>query len=198
VSTLIQVAEKSQSAQAIKIVNSAMAKLVLGWESEIANIVDGVSLLTNVEESSLSFQPSKGMVRDAMIRALFTASALGCGSYELRALLDAVKPEEIDDAIYEKLKIAVGEYRANYFSDELRNCKSEFDFDNLEQNLVTISQKSQLNFTGAIESVHADKSEFEEHQSQYEDYAYDQWKDQRLEIQTDERAIDDLFDSLND
>ncbi len=198
VGTLIQVAEMLQSDKFFQIVTSAIDALIAGWRSELANIDDGVALLAKVETSTLSFQPSKTAVRESIIRALFIASASGCGSDELRALLDAVKPGEIDDAMQEHLKIAVGEYRALYFSDELRNCKSKSDFDGLEQNLITISESTEINFVGPIESVRAEKSEFEEQQSQYEDHAYEEWKDQRYEIQAGDRALDDLFDSLRD
>lgn len=198
VGTLIQVAETLPSDQFVQILASAIEALIAGWESELANIKDGVALLAKVETSTLSFQPSKDAVRASIVRALVIASASGCGSDELRTLLDAVKPGEIDDALQAYLNIAAGEYRARYFSDELRNCKSESDFDGLEQNLITISDGTKFNFEGPIDSVRTEKSEFEEHQSQYEDHAYEEWKDQRYEIQGGDRALDNLFDSLRD
>ncbi|OQS30432.1 restriction endonuclease [Chromobacterium violaceum] len=196
VGTVIQVAETLQLDQLSQVMASAIDALIADWESEPVDIGDGLALLTEVKTSTLVFQPSSDAVRTRIVRALVMEASTGCRSDELRELLNAVEPEDLDDELNDRLNTAAKVYCAHYFGDELRECKSESEYDALEQDLVAIAKKTNINFEGPINSIRETKAEFEEHQAAYEDQAYEEWKEHRYEIQAEDRALDDLFDSL--
>lgn len=196
IGTMIQVAEKLQSDHLFQVTASAIDGLIAGWESEPADISDGLALLAKVKTTTLVFQPSTDDVSLRIVRALIKAASMGCRSDELRELLSEVEPEDLDDELNDHLNTAAKVYRERYFSDELRECKSESEFDALEEDLATIAERTNINLEGPIDSVRDTKAEFAEHQSAYEDHAYDEWKDRRYEAQAEDRALDDLFDSL--
>jgi hypothetical protein len=196
VRTVVDAAETLQSNQLAQVAASAIDTLFLSWESEPADIREGVALLGKVKAGKLSFQSSNDAVGVRIVRTLVMTASTGCRSDELRELLDAVDSEDLDGDLEESLYAAAEVYRFHYFSDELRECKSESEYDALEADLVTIAERTNFNLEGPIHAIHEAKAEFEEHQAQYEDQKYEEWKELRHESLTDERALDDLFDSL--
>lgn len=196
IGTVIQVAEKLQSEQLFQLMTSAIDGLIASWNSEPADIGDGLALLAEVKTTTLVFQPSNDNVRARIVRALVKEASMGCRSDELRELLNEVEPEDLDDELSNQLNTAARVYRERYFSDELRECKSESEYEALEEDLVTIAERTNINFEGPIDSIRETKAEFAEHQAAYEDHAYEEWKDRRYEIQSEDRVLDDFFDSL--
>lgn len=196
IGTVIQVAEQLQLDQLFQVAASAIDALISSWESEPADISDGLALLAKVKTTTFVFQPSNDEVRRRIVRALIVEASTGCRSDELRELLNEVEPEDVDDELSDHLNIAAKIYRERYFSDELCECKSESEYDALEEDLVTIAERTSINFEGPIDSVRDAKAEFAEQQAAYEDHAYEEWKDRRYEIQAEAQLLDDLFDSL--
>ncbi|BBN90443.1 hypothetical protein AZSP09_34660 [Azospira sp. I09] len=64
----------------------------------------------------------------------------------------------------------------HYFRNELWECKSESEFDVLEEDFATIAAFTNSDFCGPINSVREAKAEFEELQSAYEEQQYDEFK----------------------
>lgn len=196
VGTVIEIAEILQSSQLAEVAAFAVSVLFSSWESKTPVIRDGVALLMAVGSSTLKFHPSNDAVHARILRTLAMEASKGCRSDELRELLDAIKSENIDVDLESLLYTAAEVYRAHYFSDDLKECKSESDYDGLEEDLVSITERTKFNFEGLIHAVHEAKAEFEEHQAYYEDQKYEEWKESRFERHAEDRTIDDLFDSL--
>ena len=197
VATVIQVAEALHSNQQLsQIVDTALDVLITDWESTSFDIVDGISLLTKVENSTLAFEPSNDAVRARIVRALIVQASTGCRSGELHELLNAVSTEDLDDELVDLLNTAAKHCRAHHFDQELRECKADSDYDALEDNFLAISERTNFSLDATINSIREAKTEFDEHQASYEDQQYEEWKEQRHEIEVGDRALDDLFDSL--
>lgn len=196
VATVIQVAEILHSNELALVAASAVDKLVANWDSEAPDIDDGVALLARVETSVRIFKPTADAMRKRIIRALVLEASRGCRSDELRELLNAIDPTEVDEELNDLLNTAAESYRLRYFSSDLSECRSVSDFEVLEEDLETITKRTDVDFEGPLHAILEAKADFEENEAAYEDHQYEQWKDQRYEVQANDRALDDLFDSL--
>lgn len=196
IGTTIQVAERLKSDQLSKAIAFALEALIVSWKSESLDIGDSLALLAKVKTTTIFLQPSKDEICMRIVEAIVLEASNGCRSDELRDILIGIAPEDLDTEQYEYLQTATRIYRQHYFSEELRECKSEVDFDALKENLSVIAERLYVDFEGPIHAVLENKAEFEEHQATYEDYAYEVWKEQRYDIQNEDRLIDDFFDSL--
>lgn len=194
--TLLQVAESLGSQRLATIAVAQVGKLLADWETEGVEITDGVSLLSKVSISKLQFSPSNDEIRKRIITALASEASTGCGSDELREILNAVEPEELDVEQATLLKTAASIYREQQFSSELWDCDNESQFDVLEDDLTIIAMRTGINFEGQIHAVIEAKAELEENQAEREDRMYDEMKESRYEQMSADRTIDDLFDSL--
>jgi len=196
VATLIEVAETLNSYRISEVMASAVAALITGWGDEPPDISDGVALLVRVRRSDLVFKPTNAEVCERIIRALVLEASTGCRSYELHELLVALDPSDVDAELYALLNTATHLYLERYFSDDLHDCKSEGEFDDLEVELASIAEHTDINLDDPIQKIRESKAEFEEQQAAYEDHQYEEWKERRYEIQSSDRELDDLFDSL--
>ena len=194
--TLIHLAEELHADQLLHAIQSAIEALTFSWETEPPDISEGLDLLAEVKTTTLALKPSNDAVSARIVQALIKASANGCRSDELCRLLSEVDPEDIGDELNHYIVTSATEYIAHRFSSEVNECKSESDFDALEEDLSTIAERIGINLEGEIEAIRDAKNEFAEQQAAYEDHAYDEWKDRRYEIQAEDRQLDDLFDSL--
>jgi DNA polymerase III delta prime subunit len=194
--TVIQIAEALGSDQLSRIAVSSVDTVLSRWNSENAEISDGVSLSSLILKSKLPFQPSAVEVQHRILKGLVEQAATGCGSDELRELIDVMESSQNPSALRPLLGIAATAYNTEYFRDELHNCKSEADFEKLEQDISVISNRTNVSFSSNIELIKETKEEFEQQQSEYDDHQYDEQKERYQEALTEDRSIDDMFDSL--
>jgi hypothetical protein len=194
--TVLEIAETLGFAALRPIATAAIDQLLQNWETERIDLTEGVALLSKIETSTFVFSPPTDELRKRILDVLALEASGGCRSDELRELLSAIEPEDMTDELAELLQIAAKVYRGRYFSEELRECKSESDFDGLEEDLVTIAERTYVNLEGPLHSIREKKAEYEDYQSTYADQQSDEWKDRRHELRAGERALDDMFDSL--
>ena len=194
--TVLDMAELLKFSRLKHVVAAAVEQLLQDWKTEPIKLTDGVALLDKIGASTFVFPQPTSDLRESILRALATEASYGCRSDELCELLSAIDPEDITDELADRLRTAADAYRARYFSEELGECKSESEFDGLEEDIVRIAKYTKVNFEGQLHFLRESKAEFEEKQSAYEEQRYDEWKDQRHEMKASERALDDLFDSL--
>ncbi|MBD8654854.1 restriction endonuclease [Oxalobacteraceae sp. CFBP 13730] len=196
VGTLLQVAESLNSQRLAAVAVAGVGKLLAEWATEGVEITDGVALLSSVSTSKLRFSPSNDEMRKTIITALVAETSTGCRSDELREILNAVEPDELDAEQISLLETAASAYRAQQFSSDLLECNNESQFDELEQDLAIIAKRTGIDFEGQIHAVMAAKAELEESQADYGDRMYDEMKERRYDQMSADRAIDNLFDSL--
>jgi hypothetical protein len=196
VATMIQVAGTLMVEEFTKTTVSALEALISSWESERVEISDGIALLSQVETSAQVFESSSDVICKKIVLALAVEVSTGCRSDELRELLDALDPEAVDQEVDGYLNTGAQVYLQHHFTEDLRSCRSLSEYESLEEDLGVIAERTNINFEGPIETVLDAKSELEQNEAAYEDHKYEEWKDRRYEVQSNERALDDLFDSL--
>lgn len=196
--TLLEIAETLKSPKLKDLARTTVQQLLGTWETEHFDVSDGVSLLGRIAASPFVFPAPIDELRKRFLHELARQAGTGCRSDELRELINEIEPEDSTDELNELLEAAAQTYRQRYFRDELRNCKSESEFDGLEEDLMTIADHTKVSFEGPLHALGENRSEFEERQSAHEDHQYDEWKDRRHEAQFTDRALDDMFDSLRE
>jgi len=196
VATMIQVAETLRVEEFTKTTVSALEALISGWEFEKVEISDGIALLSKVGTSAEVFKSSSDAVCKRIVLALAVEASTGCRSDELRELLSVLDPFSIDEELDAYLSTGAQVYLQNHFTEDLSNCKSLSDYESLEEDLGVIAERTNINFEGPIEAVQDAKTELEQNETTYGEHKYEEWKDRRYEVQSNERALDDLFDSL--
>lgn len=194
--TVLQVAESLSSQRLAAVAVAGIGKLIEDWETDGLDITDAISLLSRVSTSRLQFSPSNKEIRKRIITALATEASTGCRSDELRDILNAVEPEELKAEQAFLLKTAATVYKEHQFNSDLWICSSELQFDELEQDVTIIAERTGINFEGQLHAVIQAKVELEEHRAAQEDIAYDEMREGKYEQMSEDRTIDDLFDSL--
>jgi hypothetical protein len=196
IGTLIRVAERLPSSGLSSIVSAAFGVLVTEWKTESLDINDGVALLATVSGRDLILHPSRRGMREKIVHALILEASKGCRSDQFRELLNEIKPDEIDFDLEILLKRAAENYRMHRFPSELDECNSQSDFEALEEDILTVSERTGLNLEGPVDAVRTAKAEYVEQQAQYEDLMHEEWKERRVSEDAGDVALDDLFDSL--
>lgn len=196
VATLVGIAQTVRSESLVNLARSTTLKLLDSWKLKGVRISDGVGLMQRIENSKDVFPGDQSGLRAQILEQLAASAVRDANSEDLRELINAIEPEKRTDQIMEHLKAGVEFYRSYYFSRELNDCKSGSEFDGLEEDLVTICEGSGVSLVNALQTLRETKEEFEEHQSQYEDQQYEEWKESRHEVRASESALDDMFDSL--
>lgn len=194
--TMVQAAGVLKSAKFARFVATSLETLIANWVTEAPDLDDGLALLARVGADARVLKSSGEDVRRRIVRALVAEASTGCASDQLRELLNALSTEEIDEELEDLLFAAAEAYRSSYFGDELRNCKSSGDFENLQEDLKLIADRTNIDFELTQLEIRDAWSEFEDYQAAAEDRAYEHWKDQRYERRESDRAVDDMFDSL--
>lgn len=166
------------------------------WAKGETNLSEGIALLESIEMNSFVFPTVPAELRVRALRLLATEASTGCSSAELRELVNAIASKDLTGELVDLLHKAADVYKSSYFSDELVDCNSEGNFDDLEADLLLIEEFTGVDFRGPLKSIHAEKEEFEENQAAYEDQQYEEWNDSRYEREGESRQLDDMFDSL--
>jgi hypothetical protein len=194
--TVLDIADTLELTSLRPIVIAAIEQLLQHSEMEPIDISEGVALLRQIETSRFVFLNPPDELRRQILDVLALEASGGCQSSELRQLLSVIEPEDMTEELEEVLQIAARVYRGRNFSEELRECRSEMDFDALEEDISTIAERTHVSLEGPLHAIREMKAEFDDHQSAREDHLYDEWKDREYEQRAGERALDDMFDSL--
>ncbi len=197
--TALEIAETLKARDLRPIVAAGLEALLSGWETEHPDLIEAVTLLNKIALSARSafvFGSATESLVKRIQHGLAIEAAAGCRSDELREVLSVIEPEDMTSEISDRLRSAGQFYRLHRFRDELRECKSASDFDSLDEDLVTIAERLQIDLEGPLHAILEAKAEFEDHQSAYEDQKYEEWKESRHDMRSSDRMLDDMFDSL--
>ncbi|WP_404937086.1 restriction endonuclease [Pseudomonas sp. JDS08PS003] len=196
--TMIDAAEKLQSNELLQASIAAINAILGAWESEVANIEGGLSLLEKIKNSNIELLLQDKSLHSRIICALAEEASTGCSAQELKDLLIAAKLYILDDKLSDDLHTAVSFFQENSLSDEIHECRSVSEFETLDETLRTIADMTQFDFGSDIEWVRERMSEFENEQSINTDHMYEEWKDLRHERSNNDNEIHDIFDSLRE
>lgn len=193
---MLDLTDRFHASDLIPVVKKRMIALLAAWQTEHFDIGKGLSLAERVAESSFVYGEERPSIRQQIFAELGKEAASGCGSDELRSILDALADEELTQPLQADLTKAATQYRHARQSEEIRASQSEDDFEGLADDLTAISERLSVNMDAALMDLEEAKEEFLEHQCRYEDSKYDEWKENRHLGRSTDSDLDDLFDSL--
>lgn len=191
---IIEIAYRLDAPAIAALIAPAYARLVEEWGSESPQINDAVELIRAIDAAA-SFADSVAPMRDAVLEAALEEARTGCRSDELRELICMVDTQDAGrEAAIARESFA--KYQQNYFSDDLRECRSREQFSGLIEDLELFRDELGVNVDAMIQRVEEANAEFEEHDDQYADHMQDEWKE-RSRIERDgDRSISEMFGSL--
>src|SRR5262249_49187927 len=103
-----------------------------------------------------------------------------------------------DTAEREALQHGFQASKQECFPEDLSECRSLEQFDGLLDDLGFFYSQLGVNVEPLVARVEESRAEFEDHQSKYEDYMEDEWKERWREERATERSVRDMFGSLKE
>lgn len=194
---LIEIADYFKSELFLQLIEELFERLKVEWQTEPVNIGDGIEILRSFNRISWSALDATPAIVLGCRDAVVAEAARGCSSEDLRELISALPSDELEEAhVLAALQNGVEEYQSNYFSGELKECRSTSQFDSLLNDLEEFRNILNIDTSSEIENTLKAKEEFEEHESAYADAMQDEWKEHHYESRSDEASVREMFDSL--
>lgn len=171
------------------------ARLCEEWASERPDINDAVKLIRVIDAATSLPQDSVKAMREAVLDAALEEARTGCRSDELRELIGVVNTK---DAAREVAiaRESFTKYQRDYFSEDLRGCRSREQFSGLIEDLELFRDELGVDVVSMIHRVEEANTEFEEDEDRYVDHMQDEWKERSRMERDGDRSISEMFASL--
>lgn len=193
---LIAMTDHFRHPSLLALVEPLAKRLLDEWRSGQVHVIDGIEIVRAFEAATWPTLTEMRQVKSTVLDALIEHATSGCGSYELSELISILDLAPEDAEITQSLRQGFGQYRRLYFRDELRECRSPDDFDNLHDALGHLGSALGVDTKGEFEKINENKAEFEEQQDAYTDHMQDEWKERWRDERARERDVHDMFGSL--
>lgn len=189
---IVEMAERLASAELAALVAPMMARLEGEWIEDGTNINDGVELLRALDAARFLSANDAANVRKEVQDAILNEARSGCRAYELRELLSVLD----NTAAVTAARAGFVHFEQHHFSEELRECRSGEQFDDLIEDLKLFRNELGVDVERLIKRVEEAKAEFDAHEDEYTDHMLDEWKERHYFERDAERSISELFLSL--
>jgi hypothetical protein len=193
---LIDIANATRSAPLRQLILPFVENIVAIWQTERVNIEDALSAIGIIRQRGWAVAEVANDLEKRLLLCIIDDARGGCTSSELRELASLISENNPTPFDLEPLRDAFKSYLDEYFTTELRECRSTADFEGLIDELDLIAHYTKINVSVQITKIRAEADEFEEHKSRYEDHMHDEWKDRWRDHRSDERSVRDMFSSL--
>jgi hypothetical protein len=193
---IVEMRERLASNEFAALIAPMMARLAEEWQSDQVNISDGVELLRALDLARLLSAAEVNDVRRQVQDAILGEARTGCRADELRELLSVLDTSERAAPTVLAAQASFAHFEQYHFDEELRECRSPEQFDDLIEDLQLFGDELGVNVERLIERVEEAKAEFEEHEDAYADHMQDEWKERYLFERDADRSVSELFSSL--
>jgi len=166
------------------------------WKVDPPQIIDALDASRVLRASTCRQLRGMANVDEQLAASAIDVAALGCRAYELAEVLRV--SQLLDPEAKVRLREGFAVYRRNEFKSELRECRSNAEFDSLLGDLEAIEGALGIDIARERQMVEEALEEFEKYQSDYGDHLADQWKESRYLEREGDADIRDLFGSLKD
>jgi hypothetical protein len=194
--SLIKMVSATRSVTMRRLIPPFIDTLIAHWDVERVHIDDAVSIINEIRRRDWSTADISDTTEGLLLHRIVEDARQGCNSNDLRELAALVSNDSSEDYFESRLHDAYENYVADYFINELRECKSESDFEGLIDELELIGDYIKANVSIQVTKVRAEAEEYQEHRDSYEDNMHDEWKDQWRHQRSDESSVRNMFGSL--
>lgn len=197
--TVIDMAERLASAELAKLVGPLFERLQFEWRSERPDINDAIDLLRRLENARYVEPSHREDMQQQIKSALVADIKLGCRSDELREFISTIEISAPDgSSAFMAARDAFNIYTRSSFQDELRECRSREQFEELTEDLELFRDRLGVDISNLIAKLEESVAEYESMEDNYADYMHDQWKERWRDERADERQISEMFATLRD
>lgn len=194
---IITMTDRVRSGSLLNLVTPLLDRLLKEWQSESVEIIDGVEILRAFKRAKWTPVTEIKSIEAEVKKALSEQASSGFSSMELREILDILEVEQKDEGdISQALQGGFEHYKQDHFGQELRECHSINQVEDLIDDLKFFNATLDVNIEHELEQAEATKTELEEQRTDYEDYMHDEWKERYYSERDSERSVRDMFESL--
>ncbi|WP_431283179.1 restriction endonuclease [Humitalea sp. 24SJ18S-53] len=193
---ILEMADRLGSSQFLELFAPTMARLVAEWQSGQADINDGVELLRALDVANSLPATEVEVLHRLILGAILIEARTGCRVDELRELLSVVDTTDRAAPAVLAAQASFAHIEQHGFYSELRECRSDEQFDGLIEDLELFRDGLGVNVDRLIERVEEARAEFEEHADEYADHMQDEWKERSRFDRDGDRSISEMFSSL--
>jgi len=171
-------------------------RLIVEWKTERPQINDAVEAnIGFVSHPNFNHDESE-VFRQRITDGLLTDITGGCRSDELREIIRLFDSEELaEPKVKYAFMIAFQRYCSDYYKDELREMRSEDEYDGLIEDLEGFAQDLGVNVKAMLEEVSDEKDEFLEQYDPSDDY--DGYKEDRYIERAELGDISNMFGAFS-
>ncbi|MFY0662607.1 MAG: restriction endonuclease [Shimia sp.] len=192
---LLDIAEKLGSDNITSLVPVLFSRLEHEWLSESPEINDAVELVRTLQACKSVSQDEADRMLNIIKPVLLKEIGTGCRSDELRELIGVL--DLTDHCGTKKAAQAAFEaYRRLQFADEVGECKSGEQFDELIEDLELFRDELGVEIAAMLDTVEEAKFEFEANEEAWADHMQDEWKERSRDERASARGVSDMFGSL--
>lgn len=177
-------------------VDELSTELIANWRTEAPEVTDAVEALrvlnTLQGEDKVRFVALAVEIK----RALETEVSAGCRSDELRELIGVLDLAGADSGAVPALRTAFANFVASGLGEDLLECRSVEQFDELLEDLELFRETLGVNVATPLAKVQLARSEYLTEEDEYADHMQDEWKERYRAERNDERSLSEIFGSL--
>ncbi len=195
VAAIIPIADEMKIREMLEFSNSLGEAMESAWAVRGVHINDGVRALQSLER--VAWPPLKATeLKRCLIENLVAEAQVNCRSDELGEIVDALDLEGPENALtLDGLKSAF-EGSRHAIAAEIRDCRTEEDFDSLQNNYNLFASVLGVNVRVELARLDEAYSEYSDYEEQRAESMMDEYGVNRGESRVSEETVRDMFASL--
>jgi hypothetical protein len=195
--TVVEMADGLGSPEIAALVSPLFAFLQQLWLVEQPIVNDAVEALHAIN-TARSINPVTLVAMTKAIKAALIGSVqVKCRSDDLRELIGVIDTSASDaDAALLGIRSAFECYRQTMFKDDLKDCRTRKQFEDLIENLQLIGEYLGVSVATLLMTTEQKKNEFVDHEEAYADYMHDEYKERWRDERDDAKMVSSMFGSL--
>lgn len=175
---------------------SVFDRLMTEWATERAHIDDALEAQTSlVHHPNFTHDEVEALRDQISLGILADISRHGCRSDELCSVIRQYDDDDFTQShIQQSFAAAFQNYSADYFQNEVRECRNPDEYDALIADLEIIGEDLSVSVKQMVQNITDEKEGFLENYDEMADY--DEYKEQRYMQRAEDSGIADMFGSL--
>lgn len=196
-SIVLDMANRLGATAITRLVAPLLERLLREWETERPVVNDTVDLLRELAGTQCIPEAEAARITTILKSALLEEVRTGCRSDELRELIGIIDASDADAEVsLQAAREAFEVYTESMFRDDIRECRSDGQFEGLIEDLELFRDELGVNITRLLSKIEEAQIEFEQNQSDRADYEQDASKERWRDERDNERSVSEMFGSL--
>jgi hypothetical protein len=192
----IELVEAVRSSKLRELLRPFAEAILERWKSNEADIGSAIDALLAMKTHLWASSKFDKDFQSAFLKGIVLSAVRGCSSIELMKVIEIARDLGISAESNSWLRTAYESFLADHFTSELVRCRSTGAFEKLSGTISEIGSLLNIRVDVQLNKIQVEADDFENHQSDYDDHIYDEWKDQRWQDREDENSVRDMFGSL--